>query len=236
MEDHGSSEHLSSSLTDLMTSLMVIFILLLLVFISHTAGKDQALRDTLLSELRKDLIPQGKDRTPQGFKESSILPDPKNRDAILVIVPNNLMGFDTQKSTLKKDGQTFLQAHIPAFADVLCSDRFQSSIDSIVVEGHTDTQKFGKTDEESQNNNLKLSQERSMAVVEESLADLKGNKTRNCFLEKLSATGRGEQEAIQPDGPGPDASEKADEQSRRVIFKIRVRAGEKDNIEAKVAK
>jgi hypothetical protein len=34
---------------------------------------------------------------------------------------------------------------------------------------------------------------------------------------------------------GPDASEKADEQSRRVIFKIRVRAGEKDNIEAKVA-
>jgi hypothetical protein len=32
MEEHGSSDHLSSSLTDLMTSLMVIFILLLLVF------------------------------------------------------------------------------------------------------------------------------------------------------------------------------------------------------------
>ena len=64
MEDHDSSGHLSSSLTDLMTSLMVIFILLLLVFISHTASKDTALRDTLLAKLQKDLIPQGKDRTP----------------------------------------------------------------------------------------------------------------------------------------------------------------------------
>ncbi|MDR3548961.1 MAG: OmpA family protein [Candidatus Pacebacteria bacterium] len=234
MEDRDSSEHLSSSLTDLMTSLMVIFILLLLVFISHTASKDAALRDTLLAELKKDLIPQGKDRTPQGFKDSSIISDPKNPDAILVIVPNNLMGFDTQKSTLKKDGQQFLQTHIPALADVLCSLKFQSGIDSIIVEGHTDTQKFGKTDEESQNNNLKLSQDRSMAVVEEALADLSGKATRACFLEKLSATGRGEQEAVQPDGPGPDASEKADEQSRRVIFKIHVRASDKDNIAAKV--
>jgi hypothetical protein len=75
MEDRDSSEHLSSSLTDLMTSLMVIFILLLLVFISHTASKDAALRDTLLAELKKDLIPQGKDRTPQGFKDSSIISD-----------------------------------------------------------------------------------------------------------------------------------------------------------------
>ena len=36
---------------------------------------------------------------------------------------------------------------------------------------------------------------------------------RNCFLEKLSATGRGEQEP-----------EKTDDESRRVIFKIRVKA------------
>ena len=48
MDDHGNSDHLSSSLTDLMTSLMVIFILLLLVFISHTASKDPALTDLLL--------------------------------------------------------------------------------------------------------------------------------------------------------------------------------------------
>jgi len=217
MDEQSSNEHLSSSLTDLMTSLMVIFILLLLVFISHTASKDAALRDVLLTELKKDLI-------PQGFNESSIKPDPKDRNAILVIVPNNLMRFESKESYLPVDGQAFLRSHIPLFADVLCSHEFSSSIDSIVVEGHTDRQPWqGSTPEESENKNLKLSQERSMAVVEESLADLNGKPTRACFLEKLSATGRGEQDP-----------EKTDDESRRVIFKIHVKARDEGNVEQQV--
>ena len=69
---------------------------------------------------------------------------------------------------------------------------------------------YGRTAEESQNNNLKLSQDRSMAVVKEALADLNGQEPdRSCFLEKLSATGRGEQDP-----------EKTDDESRRVIFRI----------------
>jgi outer membrane protein OmpA-like peptidoglycan-associated protein len=217
MEEQDNSDHLSSSLTDLMTSLMVIFILLLLVFVSHTASKDAALTDVLLATLKKDL-------QPQGFSEKSIQPDPHDRNAILVIVPGQLMNFETQKSVLQDKGKEFLQTHIPAFADVLCSDQFRSSIDSIVVEGHTDSQRFGKTPEESQNNNLKLSQERSMAVVIEALADLNGReRDRTCFLEKLSATGRGEQDP-----------EKTDDESRRVIFKIRVKAHAAESLREKV--
>jgi hypothetical protein len=76
-----------------------------------------------------------------------------------------------------------------------------------------------------------------MAVVEETLKYLAPiPQQHDCFLEKLSATGRGEQEAVQPDGPGPDASDRADEQSRRVIFKIRVRASDKDDIETAVTR
>src|ERR1700721_2970664 len=123
--DESNPEHLSSSLTDLMTSLMVIFILLLLVFVSHTASKDAALRDVLLKELKKDLI-------PQGFNESSIRPDPKDRNAILVIVPNNLMRFESEQSQLPVAGQEFLQSHIPLLASVLCSAEFSASVDSIV--------------------------------------------------------------------------------------------------------
>ena len=43
-------DHLNSSLTDLMTSLMVIFILLLLVFVHRTAGKDAAVTDVSAQE------------------------------------------------------------------------------------------------------------------------------------------------------------------------------------------
>ena len=53
-----------------------------------------------------------------------------------------------------------------------------------------------------------------MEVVKNALADLTGMGTkRSCFLEKLSASGRGEQE-----------QESTPEASRRVILKIRVKA------------
>ena len=101
---------------------------------------------------------------------------------------------------------------IPKIADILCDNNY--GVDSIVVEGHTDKNKWKEySDDVSVNKNLLLSQQRSMAVVEEALADLSGKTTRPCFLEKLSATGRGDQD-----------QEKTDEESRRVIFKIHVKA------------
>jgi len=218
MEEPNSSDHLNSSLTDLMTSLMVIFILLLLVFLHRTAGKDAAVTDVLLKTLRQDMI-------PQGFSERSIRPDPRDRNAILVIVPDRLMNFETGKSSLRPEGEQFLRTYIPKFADVLCSDQFRSNIESIVVEGHTDTHPYsGRTASESQNLNLKLSQDRSMEVVKNALADLEGLEAeRGCFLEKLSASGRGEQE--QEDTP---------DESRRVILKIRVKAGGAESIKVAV--
>jgi flagellar motor protein MotB len=213
MED-GSPDHLSSSLTDLMTSLMVIFILLLLVFISHTASKDAALTDRLLKKLKQDLI-------PQGFN-ASIRPDPRDRNAILVIVPDQLMHFESREFAVQPAGRDWLRDHMPAFARVLCDAEFRSSVESIVVEGHTDKQPWrGLSSGDSQNNNLKLSQERSMAVVEETLRDLAGDRQQHdCFLERLSATGRGEQEL-----------EATDEESRRVIFRIRVKSGAASQLE-----
>ena len=217
-EEPSGSDHLSSSLTDLMTSLMVIFILLLLVFVHRTAGKDAAVADVLLKKLRHDL-------TPQGFSEKTIRPDPRDRNAILVIVPDRLMNFENGKSTLRPEGEQFLKTYIPEFAEVLCSDRFRPSIESIVVEGHTDTHPYaGRSAEESQNLNLKLSQDRSMEVVKNALADLAGMEAkRGCFLEKLSASGRGEQE-----------QEATPDESMRVILKIRVKASEVESIKVGV--
>ncbi len=218
MEESNSSDHLHSSLTDLMTSLMVIFILLLLVFVHRTASKDAVVTDILLKKLRHDLI-------PQGFNEKTIRPDPRDRNAILVIVPDRLMNFESGKSTLRPDGELFLKSYIPEFAKVLCSDEFRASIESIVVEGHTDMHPYvGRSADESQNLNLKLSQDRSMEVVKKTLSNLTGmGLERGCFLEKLSASGRGEQE-----------QEATPEESRRVILKIRVKASDLDRVKVSV--
>jgi hypothetical protein len=59
---------------------------------------------------------------------------------------------------------------------------------------------------------LKLSQDRSMEVVKKTLLYLGDSpKERACLLEKLSATGRGEQDL-----------EATADKSRRVVFKIRI--------------
>jgi outer membrane protein OmpA-like peptidoglycan-associated protein len=218
MEDPTSPDHLSGSLTDLMTSLMVIFILLLLVFVNRSAGKDSAVTDVLLRKLRNEM-------TPQGFSEKTIRPDPRDRNAILVIVPDRLMNFETGKSTLRPAGEQFLKSYVPEFADILCGNQFGSSIESIVVEGHTDAHPYaGYSAEESENLNLKLSQDRSMVVVKNALADLSGMEAkRGCFLEKLSASGRGEQE-----------QEATPEESRRVILKIRVKAGGEESMKVTI--
>ena len=218
MEDQNNPDHLNSSMTDLMTSLMVIFILLLLVFVHRTAGKDAAVTDVLLKRLRYEM-------QPQGFNENTIRPDPRDRNAILVIVPDRLMNFEAGKSKLRPEGEQFLKGYIPHLAEVLCADQFRSSIESIVVEGHTDTQPYvGHTVEESESLNLKLSQDRSMVVVENALADLSSMEVkRGCFLEKLSASGRGEQE-----------QEPTADESRRVILKIRVKVVDEAPLRAKV--
>jgi outer membrane protein OmpA-like peptidoglycan-associated protein len=135
------------------------------------------------------------------------------------------MNFEAGQSNLRPEGEEFLKRYIPDLAEVLCSDQFRSSIESIVVEGHTDTQPYaGRTAEESQSLNLKLSQDRSMVVVKNALADLSSmEEKRGCFLEKLSASGRGEQE-----------QEATPDESRRVILKIRVKVVDSVPLRAQV--
>jgi flagellar motor protein MotB len=221
MDEQNNTDHLNSSMTDLMTSLMVIFILLLLVFVHRTAGKDAAVTDVLLKRLRSEMLPQGSNEN----NEKTIRPDPRDRNAILIIVPDRLMNFEPGQSKLRPEGEQFLKRYIPQLAEVLCGDQFRSSIESIVVEGHTDTHPYmGHTVEESQSLNLKLSQDRAMVVVENALPDLSGMEAkRACFLEKLSASGRGEQE-----------QEPTADESRRVILKIRVKVIDEAPLRAKV--
>ena len=102
---------------------------------------------------------------------------------------------------------------MPKLAGVVCAEQYRSSVDTVVVEGHSDSTPYrGMTLEESQALNLKLSQDRAMEVVQKSLVYLSGAPgERGCLLEKLSANGRGEQDL-----------EATADKSRRVVLKIRV--------------
>lgn len=206
MRRSSGSEHLAHSFTDLMTSLMVIFILLLLVFLNNKAAVNEALTGSLLKDLKQQL-------SSRQFRDQDIQLDRKDRYTIVVDVPDQLMTFKPNESELKPEGETFLRAHAPSLATILCDDKYRDSLESVIVEGHSDSTPYrGATLEQSQQLNLKLSQDRSMEVVKKTLLDLQDlPKERACFLEKLSATGRGEQDL-----------EATADKSRRVVFKIRI--------------
>ena len=201
----SGGEYLAHSFTDLMTSLMVIFILLLLVFLNNQAGANAAVTEALRQDLRDKL-------EREGIGQEAA---PKDPYTIALVIPNQVMTFETNRYELKPEGEEFLRRQAPKLAQILCG-AYRGNVESVIVEGHSDSVPFrSASPEESQNLNLKLSQDRSMEVVKKTLQFLEAHpEERACLLEKLSATGRGEQDL-----------ESTADKSRRVVLKIRVNSG-----------
>ena len=205
--------HMAASFTDLMTSLMVIFILLFVATVNNAAAGRQKIQSDLLKSLRDQLAAKGLD-------SASIKRDERDPYAIVIVMPDSLL-FERDSSRVRSGGQRYLSDVTPTLASILCAPEVSPHIDNVVVEGHTDTTYKGvsNTPEYGRAYNLRLSQARSMAVVGTSLLALSESPQaeRDCFRAMLSASGRGQEEPL-PSIPGDDARQ------RRVIYKIRVNA------------
>ncbi len=209
---------LSSSMTDLMTSLAVIFILLLVATMNNKQQEVRQSRENILAKLRETL-----NQELVEYKGLELKDDKDDPLSLIVVVPEGLLNFPVNKADIPDQGLVFLQRITPKLAETLCSGEFRQEVSSIVVEGHAD--KSGGDEI-----NLPLSQQRSMSVVRETLgilgkadAQKTDNEqiTRPCFLDLVSATGRGSVDPYRDDNGTEDSAK-----SRRVVFKIRVRSHE----------
>ncbi len=207
---------LSSSMTDLMTSLAVIFILLLVATMNNKQHEVRRSRENILAKLRETL-----NQELVEYKGLELKDDKSDPLSLIVVVPEGLLEFPLNKADIPDQGLIFLERITPKLAETLCSSEFRPEVSSIVVEGHAD--KSGGDEI-----NLPLSQQRSMSVVGETLkilskVDLQKSKaelaTRPCFLDLVSATGRGSVDPYRNDDGTEDPAK-----SRRVVFKIRVRS------------
>ncbi|MBX7136306.1 MAG: OmpA family protein, partial [Fimbriimonadaceae bacterium] len=218
MKRHGHPDHLSSSLTDLMTSLMVIFVLLLVTKLNNQASEATSAVNRVLAKLEARARKLGDNEKIY-----------RQGDVIVIVIPDELMSFQQGSAQqggaeLSEIGRRYLQRHIPDWSALLCDTEIRRDIDTIVVEGHSDRRPFGKVDPKvSKAMNLELSQQRSMAVVAEALSNLDGSPHQACFLDLLSATGRGDAHPV--DEANPDS-----EKNRRVEVRIRVRPNVADSV------
>ncbi|MGA8027961.1 MAG: OmpA family protein [Bryobacteraceae bacterium] len=220
MRRHSTSDHLSSSLTDLMTSLAVIFILLLVAKLNNQATRTDKSINYVMDQLQqKKLFREGEKMRRDG-------------DVLVVAIPQELMSFKQANAEqggadLSPQGRDYLKANIPRLAAVLCRPDVRKKVDTIVVEGHSDKMGFGLADEKAdEQENLKLSQQRSMAVVAESLNIL--GEDRACFLDLLSATGRGDAHPL-------NVHDLYSPENRRVELRIRIRPDLVGSIPASLA-
>jgi outer membrane protein OmpA-like peptidoglycan-associated protein len=219
MATEHESTGLASSLTDLMTSLAVIFILLLVATLNNAHEQGQNTRNAIISELAKELKLIGK---AQERDQIQVKPDEGDPLGLVIIVPHNLLNFAVDRYDVPPDGQTFLRKFAPIFVNTVCSERFKNEISSVVVEGHTDPSG-------SDEHNVQLSQNRATSVAVEVLK-LADPERQECFEKLLSVSGRGKAEVL-----GKELSKDQMAEARRVQFKVRVRSSDERVLTQEIA-
>ncbi|HEU4683809.1 MAG TPA: OmpA family protein [Nitrospira sp.] len=193
-------------ITDLMTSLAVVFILLLAAYVTR---EDEPQRDHVPPPATVSRIPADDAQVhPAAFST-----EPPKPGVLSIVVPDARLHFETGKSAVLPMGEAFLAEAMPYYASLVCGPDGHN-VEAFVIEGHTD-------DRGDERQNLRLSQERSFAVMVKGLDIIRTSLpfAYDCFQRKMSANGRGEQEPILDDHGVVDR-----DQSRRVVFKIHFRS------------
>ena len=201
-DSRDSSSVVTSGVADLMTSLAVIFILLLVAYVTRV--KDGNVDPTKSRATPTDMMSRLDQRPPPL--------EVKSPSVHTITVPDAAINFEFGKSALLPTAETFLSETMPHYASITCQPGGQE-VEAFVIEGYTD-------DLGDDIRNLRLSQERSFAVLAKSLEVIREKLpwAYECFLQKATANGRGRQDLLRN-----DAGQPAREKSRRVIFKIHMR-------------
>lgn len=201
-DSRDSSAVVTSGIADLMTSLAVIFILLLVAYVTRV--QDRSADPVGSHATATDMTPSLDTRHPPL--------EAKRPSSQTIMVSDAAINFEFGKSTLLPTAETFLSAVMPHYASLICKPGEQD-VEAFVIEGYTD-------DLGDDIRNLRLSQERSFAVLAKSLEVIREKLpwAYECFLQKATANGRGKQDLLRNDAGHPDR-----DKSRRVIFKIHMR-------------
>src|SRR6202049_1646458 len=133
MPNEHENTGLANSLTDLMTSLAVIFVLLLVAMLNNALQQTKGTKSQVLSRFEETL----KDFQKEGVQVKS---DPKDPLGLLVVVPEGLLKFEQGQSEIPAGGKEFVQEFIPKFVATACSEEIKPGISSIVVEGHASSE------------------------------------------------------------------------------------------------
>ena len=121
---------------------------------------------------------------------------------------DNTVLFELDKADLSAEGKTFLQKFMRAYTSVVFDEKYEGYIDSILIEGHTDT-------DGTREHNLELSKNRADNVMAYCLSAECGDSTD--IKDMFSAVGIADDRPVMNDDGTVNM-----EASRRVTFMLRI--------------
>jgi outer membrane protein OmpA-like peptidoglycan-associated protein len=206
----GTDQFLTFGMTDLMTSVAIIFLLLFLVALQSTSLPPVSANVPPLNQIPDQIADQREPLKAQ-FERLGlpIEKDPDDQQVLLLAMPEELLNFDFGRATLRPTAVVYLREAIPGYASALCGP-LRNMIESVTIEGHTD-------DVGDDQRNLRLSQERAFQVIVQASEILQNRPEASCFQRLTTASGRGKQDLFY------DLDNQLNRnKSRRVVFKIRL--------------
>lgn len=206
---HDEEEsHFWPAFTDLLTSVLLCFILIFIVMMVIKSFQIQEMKRTIdqIMGIRVQLINELNDE----FNDSNLNVEIDEKTGALIFNTDVLFAFDD--AVLKPEAFEFLDEFVPAYLDVLLENGYEEHISEIIIEGHADRNG-------SYLYNLELSQQRAFSVAEYILSeDFPYKNIQEHLKEKLTVNGKSFTE-----GRTDEAGNYSSQASRRVEFKFRLK-------------
>jgi outer membrane protein OmpA-like peptidoglycan-associated protein len=206
-------------LSDLMTGLMVLFLLIAVTSMARVESDAARIREVAVAytetrdALYEDLLAEFKDDLPKWKADL-------NRADLSIRFKDPDILFANGSSELKPEFQQILRDFFPRYERILASPKYRDSINEIRIEGHTSSEWIGVTNPDvAYFKNMELSQARTRSALNLVL-DLPASATNRAWLKRfVTANGLSSSQPILND----DQSENL-EMSRRVVFRVRTDA------------
>jgi outer membrane protein OmpA-like peptidoglycan-associated protein len=220
-------------LSDLMTGLMMVFMLVAIIFMLHVEGeakksKEQARQaegeanlvksialvyDQMRLQLYNDLYSEFQNDLP--VWRAVLLKD------LTVRFQEPKVLFASGDDRLKADFIAILDNFFPRYVTILASQKYKEAIEEIRIEGHTSSIWENVPPEQAYFKNMQLSQSRTRTVLEYVLGIQKVNGHQTWLKSHLTANGLSSSKLIIRDG-------REDKQaSQRVEFRVKTNADER---------
>jgi outer membrane protein OmpA-like peptidoglycan-associated protein len=214
----GATEEHWIPLSDLMTGLMMIFMLISVISLAamehsrnamrHVAKEYSASRHAMYLELQKEFAPD--------LRRWRARIDPDL--SVKFEQPETL--FATGKASLSDEFRRMLGDFFPRYIRIIGSPRFAGNVAEIRVEGHTSSLWNGAANaDDAYFRNMELSQSRTRSVLEYVMLLPQVGSYKPFLTKKLTANGLSSSQPVL----NADGSENV-EASQRVEFKIRTNA------------